>query len=133
MEDYISTFIINLENRPERLENVLKEFVGRDEFEINIIKAVKHEIGAAGFFKSIHLAIRNELKNILDDDSGSGSGKGSGSKPGSLPPKRKACEHSARGSRCTYDYMGVEQRECCTSFSASELFCSTLITGINKP
>lgn len=66
MEDYISTFIINLESRHERLENVLKEFVGRDEFEINIIKAVKHKIGAAGLFKSIQLAISIAKDN--DDD-----------------------------------------------------------------
>lgn len=85
---------------------------------------------------------REELKNILDSESGSGSHKGSGSrsgsgsrkgsgsKPGSLPPKRDACWDLPPHSRCSYvDNTGKTQYGCCQSFQASPLFCSTLDTS----
>ncbi|WP_406826395.1 hypothetical protein [Pedobacter sp. KACC 23697] len=66
MDTYISTFIINLENRNERLKNVLKEFEGKNEFKINVVNAVKHKIGAVGLFKSIQLAITIAKENNED-------------------------------------------------------------------
>lgn len=49
----ISTYIINLEERKDRLVHIKKQFEGRDEFELNIFKAIKNEVGAVGLWQSI--------------------------------------------------------------------------------
>jgi len=61
----ISTFIINLAERTDRLSHIKSEFEDKHEFDISIVNAVKHEIGAVGLW----LSIRNIIKNaILTDE-----------------------------------------------------------------
>lgn len=55
----ILTYIINLKSRIDRREHILKEFVERDEFNIHIVVAIEHEIGAIGLW--------NTIKHILED------------------------------------------------------------------
>lgn len=70
----ISTYVINLKERPDRLHHILKQFEDKPEFEINVIEAVKHKIGAVGLWKSILKAIKKAIENeddviiICEDD-----------------------------------------------------------------
>jgi glycosyltransferase involved in cell wall biosynthesis len=63
---YIPTYVINLKERPERKEHMIKEFAGRDEFQLNIVEACTHPIGAIGLWQSIVKVIRMAVEN--DDD-----------------------------------------------------------------
>ncbi|MDP9958730.1 hypothetical protein [Chryseobacterium lathyri] len=70
----IPTYIINLKHREDRLESVLKEFEGKQEFDCQIIEACEHEKGNIGLWESIrktvHLAIDNadDVIIIVEDD-----------------------------------------------------------------
>jgi len=63
---YIPTYVINLKERPERKEHMIKQFAGRDEFQLNIVEACIHPIGAIGLWQSIVKVIRMAMEN--DDD-----------------------------------------------------------------
>lgn len=71
---FLPTYIINLKERPERLDHVLNEFKDKKEFKITVIEAVKAEIGAVGLWKSmikiINLAVENDDDVIIicEDD-----------------------------------------------------------------
>jgi hypothetical protein len=66
MDNYaISTYIINLPERTERLSHVLNEFKGRTEFDIHVIEACRHPIGAQGLWNSI---VKTITKAAGDDD-----------------------------------------------------------------
>lgn len=54
----IPTYIINLPKRRERLVHVLSQFKGKKEFEINVIEASEHTIGAVGLWQSICSVIK---------------------------------------------------------------------------
>lgn len=62
----IPTYIINLPERTERREHIEKQFAGKKEFDITIIKACKHEIGAVGLWLSVRKIIEMAIQN--DDD-----------------------------------------------------------------
>lgn len=62
----IPTYIINLKERTDRLSHILGQFNGRNEFEVNIIEAVKHPIGAVGLWKSILTIIRMAMEKDED-------------------------------------------------------------------
>lgn len=67
----IPVYVINLEARKDRLENIKKQFLGRTEFDLNIIKACENEIGAVGLWQSIHGILKNsndEMIIICEDD-----------------------------------------------------------------
>ncbi len=70
----IPAYIINLPERTERREHIINQFKGKKEFDVTIVHAVKHEIGAVGLWKSIRnviqLAIDNEDDVIIicEDD-----------------------------------------------------------------
>lgn len=49
----IPTYIINLKSRTERKIHSEKEFAGRNEFNISIVKACEHTIGAIGLWESV--------------------------------------------------------------------------------
>jgi len=62
----VPTYIINLPERTDRLEHIRKEFEGRNEFEVTIIPACHHDIGAVGLWHSIRKIITLAVEN--DDD-----------------------------------------------------------------
>lgn len=62
----IPTYIINLKKREDRLKSVLKEFEGKDEFDIHIVEACEHQFGNVGLWQSIVKII--ELAQANDDD-----------------------------------------------------------------
>lgn len=70
----IETFAINLEKRTERKQHIIKEFEGRDLYDLIVFKAVEHEIGAIGLWKSmrkiVQIAKDKELEYVLicEDD-----------------------------------------------------------------
>ncbi len=50
---FIPTYVINLPERTDRLEHIRKEFEGRPEFDLHILEASRHNIGAIGLWQSI--------------------------------------------------------------------------------
>ncbi|NLR81447.1 glycosyl transferase [Chitinophaga eiseniae] len=70
----IPTYIINLSERTDRRASIINEFKGKPEFDVKIINAIKHPIGAVGLWRTIqkiiHLAIENEDEIIVicEDD-----------------------------------------------------------------
>ncbi|WP_412467251.1 hypothetical protein [Pedobacter sp. KLB.chiD] len=70
----IPTYVINLAKRVERLESIKNQFSGKPEFDLNIIEACEHEIGAVGLWESIIKVIRIAIQNeddviiICEDD-----------------------------------------------------------------
>lgn len=70
----IPIYVIHLKSRPERLKHVLAQFEGKSEFDVNIIEACEHKIGAVGLWQSILKAVRLAVKNeddvmiIVEDD-----------------------------------------------------------------
>lgn len=47
-ELYIPVYAYNLKSRPERLENLKKQFEGRMEFKVTYMEAIQHDNGAVG-------------------------------------------------------------------------------------
>jgi len=62
----IPTYIINLPDRTDRLEHIKKEFAGRNEFDLTVVEACRHTIGAVGLWQSIRKVISLAIDN--DDD-----------------------------------------------------------------
>lgn len=54
----IPTFVINLKKRTDRKEHVLKQFKGKNEFNVSVIEALEHEIGSIGLWESIKLILK---------------------------------------------------------------------------
>lgn len=71
---YIPTYIINLKERTDRLAHIQAEFADRNEFDISVIEAVRHEKGNLGLWltvrKIIELAVANDddIIIICEDD-----------------------------------------------------------------
>lgn len=63
---YIPVYVINMKNRPERKEHIMREFEGRKEFNVNIIEACTHEKGTIGLWNSIVKIVN--LAQMNDDD-----------------------------------------------------------------
>jgi hypothetical protein len=70
----IPTYIINLAERNERRRHILNEFEGRTEFDVTVVPACAHKIGAVGLWQSIRRVIKLALENeddvilICEDD-----------------------------------------------------------------
>jgi GR25 family glycosyltransferase involved in LPS biosynthesis len=60
----IPTFVINLPKRTDRLSHITKQFEGKTEFDVKIIDAEQHRIGALGLWKTI----RRIVQIAIDDD-----------------------------------------------------------------
>lgn len=73
-EFYISTYVINLRDRKERRDHITSEFNNKPEFDMKIIDACIHEIGAVGLWNSIieivKLAVEDDEDVIIicEDD-----------------------------------------------------------------
>lgn len=65
-EIQLPVYIINLPERKDRLDHIKKEYQERKEFDIIIIEACKHKIGAVGLWQSIVKIIKKAIEN--DDD-----------------------------------------------------------------
>lgn len=63
----IPTYVINLPERQDRKRHIEKEFYGREEFDLRIVKAVKNSIGAIGLWKSIRRIIKETYIKGEDD------------------------------------------------------------------
>lgn len=63
---FIPTYVINIPERTDRLEHIRNEFKGRLEFDLHIIEASRHEIGAVGLWQSIR-RILTEAKESGED------------------------------------------------------------------
>lgn len=65
----IATYIINLKNRIDRRKHSIKEFSNHPEFDIHMVEAYEHKIGAMGLLKTIksiiQIGFRNEEGFIL--------------------------------------------------------------------
>ncbi|RFS18829.1 glycosyl transferase [Chitinophaga silvatica] len=62
----IPTYVINLPERTERLSHIIDQFKERNEFDVTIVPAVKHSIGAYGLWLSMRKVIALAIEN--DDD-----------------------------------------------------------------
>lgn len=62
----IPTYVINLPERHERLEHIKGQFKDRKEFDVTIVNACKHEIGAYGLWMSIRKIIQTAIENNED-------------------------------------------------------------------
>lgn len=62
----IPTYVINLKERTDRLTHIEQQFGGKSEFEVTIMEASKHAIGAVGLWQSILKIIKIALDS--DDD-----------------------------------------------------------------
>lgn len=63
---YIPVYAINLKERTDRREHLLKEFQNKEEFELTIVDASVHSIGAVGLWNSIVRAV--EMAKEKGDD-----------------------------------------------------------------
>lgn len=69
----IPVYIINLKKRLDRKSHILNEFLGRNEFQLNIIEAIVHKTGAIGLWQSMMQVIidakqQNEPYIIICED-----------------------------------------------------------------
>lgn len=62
----IPTYVINMPERTDRRDNILDQFVGKKEFDVTMVEACKHEVGAVGLWQSIRKVIELAIAN--DDD-----------------------------------------------------------------
>lgn len=72
--DLVPTYIINLKKRSDRLNHIKKQFSDKPEFDIIIIEAISHSIGAIGLWEStiniVKMAQQRDLEYVLicEDD-----------------------------------------------------------------
>ncbi|TDQ08442.1 glycosyltransferase family 25 protein [Pedobacter metabolipauper] len=57
-------YVINLKKRPERLQSIQHEFLGRNEFKVTIVEAIEHPNGAIGLWQSI----RSVFSKVTDEE-----------------------------------------------------------------
>lgn len=62
----INTYIINLEKRSDRREDVLSEFKYRSEFDVKIVTAIEDSFGAMGLWKTLCLIVQDALMRESD-------------------------------------------------------------------
>ncbi len=55
----IPTHVINLTSRTDRKTHIEKEFYNRDEFDVRIEPAIRHEVGVIGFWETMKKIISN--------------------------------------------------------------------------
>ncbi len=70
---FIPVYSFNLQSRPDRLAHLQQQFQGKFEFEVILVEAVKHDVGAIGLWQSICKAVvmaqkRGEDVIILCED-----------------------------------------------------------------
>lgn len=63
---HLQTFVINLKERKDRMENILKEFSNRKEFVVQVAEAIKHKVGGVGLWKTIRHIVRDLADSASD-------------------------------------------------------------------
>lgn len=63
----IKTFAINLEKRIDRKQHIIKEFHGRHLYDLTVFKAVEHENGAIGLWKSMREIVKKAEEENLEE------------------------------------------------------------------
>lgn len=66
IREALPTFIINCKKRKERKAHIIKEFEGRNEFNVHIIEACEHPNGAIGLWQSICKIVLRAKQEHLD-------------------------------------------------------------------
>lgn len=72
--EHIKTFVIHLEERSERKIHIEAQFKGRSEFDLEIVRAIKDEVGSWGLWKTIRALVQKALDQnyryiiICEDD-----------------------------------------------------------------
>lgn len=59
----VKTFIVNLKNRPDRRQFILPQFTDKQEFDVSLIMAYQHKIGAVGLWMTIQYIIKNLINS----------------------------------------------------------------------
>ncbi|WP_341830903.1 hypothetical protein AACH28_15175 [Sphingobacterium thalpophilum] len=62
----ISTYVINIPKRKDRLKHILSQYEGRNEFDVKVVDASVHVNGAIGLWMSICRIIKMALENDED-------------------------------------------------------------------
>lgn len=62
----IPTYVINLPSRIDRRTHIEKEFNNRDEFDVRIVPAIRHEVGGVGLWDTMKKIISDASKMGLD-------------------------------------------------------------------
>lgn len=57
----LPTYVINLPEREERRLHIIEQFRSKNEFDLRIIDAIKHKVGAFGIWKSLIKVISNAI------------------------------------------------------------------------
>lgn len=65
-EYYLPVYVINLNDRKERRIHIEKQFENKKEFEVTIVDAVKHDIGAVGLWESLKKCINYAIQKDED-------------------------------------------------------------------
>lgn len=67
----IPTYVMNLRKRTDRRESILRQFAGREEFDLEIVDAIEHSTGAIGLWETLKHIIngaRAEYILLCEDD-----------------------------------------------------------------
>lgn len=62
----INVFAINLAHRIDRKENIIKQFAGKPEFNLIVVTAIQHKIGAYGLWQTVRCIVADEAQNQTD-------------------------------------------------------------------
>lgn len=62
MDNKITSYVINLAKRKDRFDHIVREFSGKEEFELKITPAIAHRIGAIGLWQTINKIIKEAQK-----------------------------------------------------------------------
>lgn len=62
----IPVYAVNLAQRTDRKEHIISQFRGRKEFELNIVPAIEHKIGAYGLWQTLRQIVKLELDNASE-------------------------------------------------------------------
>ena len=71
---YLPVYVINMKERVERKQHIIKEFDNKEEFELNLVEASVHPIGAVGLWNSMIKIIKmakekgEDIIVICEDD-----------------------------------------------------------------
>lgn len=71
---YLPVYVINMKEREERKQHIVKEFEHKEEFELNLVEASVHPIGAVGLWNSMIRIVKmakergDDIIVICEDD-----------------------------------------------------------------